>query len=83
MTKLHVGQIPPHIRELWGKPPLLRSEDPKAYEQLAESIVKEVLPTDTIEWLWIKDIIDRYWEVRRLRRLKTMLIELSVRPRTS
>jgi hypothetical protein len=76
MTKLQIGQIPPDVRELWGKPPLLSSEDPKAYEKLAQRIIKDVAPTDIIEWLWSKDIIDHYWEVRRLRRFKIMLIEL-------
>jgi hypothetical protein len=76
MTKTEVAQIPPEIRELWGEPPLLSSEDLKAYDKLARTIIKDVAPTDVIEWLWIKDVLDLSWEVRRLRRFKITLIEL-------
>src|SRR5436190_15819180 len=59
-----------------GGASLLSSEDPKAYDKLARTIIKDVAPTDIIEWLWIKDVLDLSWEVRRLRRFKIALIEL-------
>jgi hypothetical protein len=68
--------IPGDIREIWGDPPLLRNENPEIYEKLAGQISQAVGPTDVIEWVWVKDILDLSWEIRRLRRFKTMLIEL-------
>jgi hypothetical protein len=74
--KLAVLAVPNNIRKIWGEPPLLRNEDPGIYEKLARQISQTVAPIDVIEWLWVKDILDLSWEIRRLRRFKTTLIEL-------
>ena len=63
-------QIPADIEEMWGKPPLLRTEDPEAYRKLCLEVAKSVAPGDMIEWLWVKDICDLSWEIRRLRGFK-------------
>jgi hypothetical protein len=68
-------QIPADIAELWGKPPVLPTEDLKACEKLYLEIAKSVGPTDIIEWLWVKDIGDLSWEIRRLREFKVDLVE--------
>jgi hypothetical protein len=70
------SQIPAEIEELWGEPALLSIEDPEIYRKFLLKIVADVLPTDVIEWLWVKDVADHSWEIRRLRRLKVQLIEL-------
>ena len=74
--KIAVMAIPEDIREIWGDPPLLRNESAETYEMLARQISQAVGPTDVIEWVWVKDILDLSWEIRRLRRFKTILIEL-------
>jgi hypothetical protein len=68
--------IPEDIREIWGDPPLLRSEDPETYEKLARQISEAVRLIDAVEWLWTKDILDLSWEIRRLRRFKIVLLDL-------
>jgi hypothetical protein len=68
-------QIPAAIEEMWGKPPVLPTEDPKAYEKLCVEIAKSVGPADIIEWLWIKDICDLSWEIRRLRQFKVRVVQ--------
>jgi hypothetical protein len=75
-NKIAVMAIPGDIREIWGDPPLLRNEDREIYEKLAGQISQAVGPIDVIEWVWVKDILDLSWEIRRLRRFKTVLIEL-------
>ena len=75
-NKTAVMTIPEDIREIWGDPPLLRNESAETYEMLARQISQAVGPTDVIEWVWVKDILDLSWEIRRLRRFKTILIEL-------
>jgi hypothetical protein len=44
-------------------------------------IAKSIGPTDFIEWLWIKDILDLSWEIRRLRGFKAGLAEKCRRDR--
>jgi hypothetical protein len=70
-----ITQIPADIEELWGTPPLLSSEDPDIYRKYILKVAQAVRPADLIEWLWLKDIADYTWEVRRLRRIKCQLIE--------
>jgi hypothetical protein len=69
-------RIPAHIRALWGKPPLLRHEDPQAFWQLAGSISPDVGPTSIIGWLQLKDVVDHTWEIIRLRRYNALIIEI-------
>jgi hypothetical protein len=70
-----ITQIPADIEEMWGAPPLLSSEDPEIYRKYLLRVARAVRPADIIEWLWLKDIVDYSWEVRRLRRIKCQLIE--------
>jgi hypothetical protein len=72
---MEISQIPDHVRELWGKPPLLRSEDPRVYDKLAQTVVRAIEPGDGIEWLLANDVVAHSWEIRRLRQFKTLLIE--------
>jgi|SRR5580704_779209 hypothetical protein len=63
-----VMAIPEDIREIWGGPPLLRNESAETSEKLAGQISQAVGPIDVIEWLWVKDVLDLSWEIRRLLR---------------
>jgi hypothetical protein len=73
---MEVAQIPDDVRELWGKPALLRSEDPEVYDKVARTVVQAVGPSNGIEWLLTNDVVAHSWEIRRLRQFKTLLIEL-------
>jgi hypothetical protein len=73
---MEVSRITDHVRELWGKPPLLSNEDPKVYDKLAQTVVRAIEPGDGIEWLLVNDVVAHSWEIRRLRQFKTLLIEL-------
>jgi hypothetical protein len=67
--------IPASIEQLWGTPDLLRGEDPAAYKALWMDIAKDMGPSNVIEWLWINDILELSWEIRRLRRVKRQVMD--------
>ena len=64
-------QLPAEIGLLLGKAPLLANEDPNEYAALLNALLREVKPSDAIEWIWVKDIADLTWEILRYRRIKT------------
>jgi len=65
---------PAELLGLWENAPLLATEDLEHYQQLLDVLAREVVPSDLIEWLWIKDIADLTWEVIRLRRFKAIYL---------
>jgi hypothetical protein len=75
---LSAKRLPVSVRALCGDPPVLSSEKPKDYESLFCHMAECIKPTDAIEWLWLKDVVDHTWEIRRLRRFKRQLIEVGL-----
>ena len=67
--------VPPDIEALFGVPPLLSTENPRLYREVLDRFAESVAPRNTIEWLWVKDIVDLSWEIARLRRYRALLIE--------
>ena len=61
----------PGRASIFGPPPILEGEDAQAYNELLASISGAVKPSDTIEELWVCDIVDLTWEIFRYRRIKT------------
>jgi hypothetical protein len=59
----------------FGPPALLNGEDDKAYDELLMQVSSAVKPADTIEEIWVGDIVALTWEVLRYRRLKAALLE--------
>lgn len=66
--------IPAHLDFLFDDRPLLPGESAEQYDALRDSIVKQVKPTDVIEAIWVKDIIDLIWEAKRLRRWRGQIL---------
>jgi hypothetical protein len=62
------------LQKLFGPAPLLEGEDIVAYNCLRSHIRSAVAPKDVIEEIWVRDVIDLFWETIRLRRLKSKLI---------
>jgi hypothetical protein len=69
------NSVPPHIRALFGDPPLLSTEDPNLYWEMFDRFAESIAPRNIIEWLWVKDIVDLCWEIARLRRYRAQQIE--------
>src|SRR3954470_18477484 len=68
-------QIPARLAPFVLKPALLPGEREAEYLALVDAVSAAFLPTDAIEWLWVKDIVDYTWQAQRLRRLKADLIQ--------
>lgn len=59
-----------------GKPQLLLGDDENQFAQLEALIAEELNPQDILETLWCRDVIERSFEILRLRRWKAQFIEL-------
>jgi hypothetical protein len=70
----HSPNLPPRIRSLFGKPPIMVGENEADYEQLLASVCADVEPTNLQEWLLVKDIVDSEWELLRLRGIKVAML---------
>jgi hypothetical protein len=55
---------------LFGPPPILPGENPKAYEEILNRIIDTIAPRDFIEEIWCRDLADVAFNLFRLRRIK-------------
>ncbi len=65
---------PKDLGALFAKRPLILGETEANYDELLSQITAAVKPSDAIEVLWIRDVVDLMWESQRLRRLKANLL---------
>src|ERR1700756_3935254 len=70
-----VSSAPPPAWRLFGSPNILAGEDRAAYDDLFARIRTTVKPVDTIEEMFLDDVVSLEWEVLRWRRLKLSLIQ--------
>jgi hypothetical protein len=79
--KVPVAKSPPVAPEsdLFGPPPLLEGEDSAAYDKIFIHISTAVKPSDTLEDIWVRDVVDLQWDVLRWRRLKMNLMAAGLR----
>jgi hypothetical protein len=64
----------PQRLALFDPPPLLEGEDPDAYDQLLERFCAAVKPVDSIEEMFVAEVVFLEWEILRWHRLKWSLI---------
>jgi hypothetical protein len=57
-----------------GPPPLIAGERAAGYDELLARVCETLQPSDVLEHIWTRDIVDLAWEVFRLRRLKADLM---------
>jgi hypothetical protein len=72
VTPVHAGRF-----RLFGQPQVLEGEDPAAYNELLARICDAINPVDTIEEMFVADVVSSEWEVLRWTRLKVSLIRAS------
>jgi hypothetical protein len=70
---------PDELRELVGPPPVLGSEDDRAYDALMGRLTQSLAPRDFVEQLLIKEVVDCFWEVTRYTRQKMLSMERGFR----
>ena len=58
--------------------PVLPGENEPHYITMAERIIEETQPKDSIEEFLIRDVLDLTWEILRVRRLKTGVLRASL-----
>src|SRR5258705_196751 len=58
-------------------PPLIAGEDAAAYDDLLARISTALEPSDILEEIWVRDVVDMVWDALRLRRLKAQLLTAS------
>jgi hypothetical protein len=75
LTTRDTASISNAALRLLGDPPLLSTEDPKAYAELISQVAQAVRPRHMLEWIWVREFADYTWEAQRLRRFKALLIE--------
>lgn len=66
-----------HSHTLRSKPPLLLTESQSEFDDLAASFRNEILPRGIIEQIYFDDIIASVWEILRLRRCKTVIVNIA------
>lgn len=72
--------IPESVACFLDSPPVLVGEDPAEYKRLFEEVALAIGPRNFIEWLWVKDVCDFSWDMRRLQRLKGALVGCGRKP---
>jgi hypothetical protein len=68
--------IPAELMVLFGDPPLVGNEKRLEYEQLFVALVEALKPVDTLVWIFIRDVTDITWEIRRERKIKAEIVNL-------
>jgi hypothetical protein len=66
-----------HSNTLRSKPPLLLTECQSEFDDLAARFRKEILPRGIVEQIYFDDIIAPVWEILRLRRCKTAMVNIA------
>ena len=68
---------PKDLEALFEEVPLLGRERPEEYRAFFSAIAMAEPPSDAVDWILVKDLVDLSWEIRRERRIKTEIVKLN------
>ena len=71
------GPLQKHSHSFRSKPPLLLTESQSDFDDLEASFRKEIVPRGIVEQTYFEDIIASVWEILRLRRCKTAIVNIA------
>ena len=79
MNEVAVPKIgfPPEIARIFRRPLLLVGEISRDYEEICKSLVHSIKPQSLLEWLFLKQVLDLYWETLRLYKFKTEVVNMT------
>lgn len=66
------------IGSMFGPAPILEGEDSEAYSELLVGVSNAIKPADSIEDMWVHDIVNWTWEILRYRRYKARLLKAAL-----
>lgn len=69
---------PASIAFLIDERPLLWYEKPEDYDNLRAGVFDNLMPRDTLECIFVKNLVDCFWEHRRMRRLMQTAINFAM-----
>jgi hypothetical protein len=76
VTTKHI-RPPKELKTLFDNLPLVGRERPEDYEAFFSAIARAETPSDAIDWILLKDLVDLAWEIRRERRIKMEFIKIN------
>lgn len=68
---------PKELEALFEDRPLLGRERREDYDAFFSAIAAAEIPSDAIDWMLLRDLVDLAWEIRRERRIKVEIIKLT------
>jgi hypothetical protein len=63
------------LRQLFGPPPVLRSESTQSYDEIMTRLMEGFAPRNFIQQIYIKELADCTWEMARYTRHKTLTMQ--------
>jgi hypothetical protein len=69
--------VPAELIGFFMKPPLLINESRRDYEDMLKGMIKLIEPSNTFEWILVRDLVDVTWENRRLGKMKAALVNVT------
>ena len=67
--------IPPHLRKLLGRAPLLATEDTTLHEELLRQCAAVIQPRNILQLQEVWHYVNAIWEARRYANFKPLVIE--------
>ena len=72
-----ISKVPPRLAFLFNDPLLVGDEKREDYENLLSAIMDAIKPRDDIGWLFVGEVANLWWEIRREQKLKGEIIKLA------
>lgn len=71
--------VPREIARFLNKPLLLVTESQQDYDAFFNIVAQTIAPTNGLEWIATADYVEQKWEIKRLRRSKTAMVNATRR----
>jgi hypothetical protein len=67
-------EIPRELAETFGEPSLINGESREEYYVLASQVFLAAMPGNAIERIFVRDIVDLTWEIKRYRWVAALIV---------